>query len=148
METRGRKRQTQERDVIRNLILQRDSKNQVTKSKKNYWLTKNCLKCEKVRSVLDPCTICMETVSTDSILLPFCQHYFCRKCIFDYLDKTSYKFKPFYGEKQGAESFRCPTCKIYYSQLYRGLHLRKNYLYSAIHTALHMTKEPKEGNEC
>ena len=151
METRQRKRLTQERNIIRTLILQRDSKNQTAKSRKNCWLTKNCMKCEKVRSVLDPCTICQQTVSTDNIVLPFCQHYFCRKCIYEYLDRTSIKYKPFYAEsdsEHGAESFKCPTCKIYYSQLHRGLHLRKNYLYSAIHTALHMPREPKEGEEC
>ena len=149
METRGKKREeariqkeaaSRKRDIIRCSILERDEKVLSDQQKKNLWLGKNCLNCEKIRQILDICGICRGPISSDNWFIPACQHTFCRSCLNTYLDKTSTKYATltilYEDENPSCESFRCPTCRIRVFNVNRYVHLKKNYLYSALCQAL------------
>ena len=143
METRGKKRlqmeaESRQRDIIRTSILERDEKVLTDRQKKNLWLGKNCLNCEKIRQLLDICAICRVPISSDNLFIPACQHTFCRTCLHKYLDKTSTKYATlcYENEKSSCETFRCPTCRIRVFNVNRHVHLKRNYLYSALCNAL------------
>ena len=147
METRGEKRNrlqreatSRQRDIIRSSILERDEKVLTDQQKKNLWIGKNCLNCEKIRQILDICGICRGPISSDNWFIPACQHTFCRSCLNTYLDKTSTKYATltilYEDENPSCESFRCPTCRIRVFNVNRHVHLKKNYLYSALCQAL------------
>ena len=148
MKTRAAKRLSEERDKFRSMIEERDSRKQNNKPTNKHWLFKNCLNCANVRSVLYNCAICQHIVSRDNVFLPFCQHTFCRSCLYEYLDKTSVKYPAFYEEQEKRETFCCPVCKQTYNQAYRSVHLKKNYLYYSICVALNIGNEPKDSVEC
>ena len=149
METRGKKREqarlqreatSRQRNIIRTSILERDQKVLSDQQKKNLWLGKNCLNCEKIRQILDICGICRGPISSDNWFIPACQHTFCRSCLNTYLDKTSTKYATltilYEDENPSCESFRCPTCRIRVFNVNRYVYLKKNYLYSALCQAL------------
>ena len=147
METRGEKRNrlqreatSRQRDIIRSSILERDEKVLTDQQKKNLWIGKNCLNCEKIRQILDICGICRGPLSSDNLFIPACQHTFCRPCLTTYLDKTSTKYATltilYEDESPSCETFRCPTCRIRVFNVNRHVHLKKNYLYSALCQAL------------
>ena len=149
METRGKKREearlqreatSRQRNIIRCSILERDEKVLSDQQKKNLWLGKNCLNCEKIRQILDICGICRGPISSDNLFIPACQHTFCRSCLNTFLDKTSTKYATltilYEDENPSCESFRCPTCRIRVFNVNRYVHLKKNYLYSALCQAL------------
>ena len=149
METRGKKREeariqkeaaSRKRDIVRSSILERDEKVLSDQQKKNLWLGKNCLNCEKIRQILDICGICRGPISSDNWFIPACQHTFCRSCLNTYLDKTSTKYATltilYEDENPSCETFRCPTCRIRVFNVNRYVHLKKNYLYSALCQAL------------
>ena len=147
METRGEKRNrlqreatSRQRDIIRSSILERDEKVLTDRQKKNLWIGKNCLNCEKIRQILDICGICRGPISSDNLFIPACQHTFCRPCLTTYLDKTSTKYATltilYEDESPSCETFRCPTCRIRVFNVNRHVHLKKNYLYSALCQAL------------
>ena len=150
METRGEKRNrlqreatSRQRDIIRSSILERDEKVLTDQQKKNLWIGKNCLNCEKIRQILDICGICRGPISSDNLFIPACQHTFCSSCLTTYLDKTSTKYaRLFYedesppGASPSSETFTCPTCRIRVFNVNRYVHLKKNYLYSALCQAL------------
>lgn len=147
METRGEKRNrlqreatSRQRDIIRSSILERDEKVLTDQQKKNLWIGKNCLNCEKIRQILDICGICRGPISSDNLFIPACQHTFCRPCLTTYLDKTSTKYATltilYEDESPSCETFRCPTCRIRVFNVNRHVHLKKNYLYSALCQAL------------
>ena len=147
METRGEKRNrlqreatSRQRDIIRSSILERDEKVLTNQQKKNLWIGKNCLNCEKIRQILDICGICRGPISSDNLFIPACQHTFCRPCLTTYLDKTSTKYATltilYEDESPSCETFRCPTCRIRVFNVNRHVHLKKNYLYSALCQAL------------
>ena len=131
---------SQQRDIIRSSILKRDEKILTEKQKKNLWIRKNCLNCEKIRQILDICSICRGPISSDNLFIPACQHTFCRQCLHNYLDKTSFKYATLptinEGERASCETFKCPTCRIRVFNVNRYVHLKKNYLYSALCNAL------------
>ncbi len=149
METRGKKREqarlqreatSRQRNIIRTSILERDQKVLSDQQKKNLWLGKNCLNCEKIRQILDICGICRGPISSDNLFIPACQHTFCRSCLNTFLDKTSTKYATltilYEDENPSCESFRCPTCRIRVFNVNRYVYLKKNYLYSALCQAL------------
>ena len=139
METRSRKRQQKEREIIRCSIFERDQKILSKQEKKNLWHGKSCFTCEQVRQLLDLCVICREPILTDNLILPNCQHTFCASCLHNYLNKTSRKWYRVWSEdgKPDYESFKCPTCKIQLFNIKREIHLKKkNTLYSALCEAL------------
>ena len=149
METRGKKREqarlqreatSRQRNIIRTSILERDQKVLSDQQKKNLWLGKNCLNCEKIRQILDICGICRGPISSDNLFIPACQHTFCRSCLNTFLDKTSTKYATltilYEDENPSCESFRCPTCRIRVFNVNRYVYLKKNYLYSALGQAL------------
>ena len=147
METRGEKRNrlqreatSRQRDIIRSSILERDEKVLTNQQKKNLWIGKNCLNCEKIRQILDICGICRGPISSDNLFIPACQHTFCSSCLTTYLDKTSTKYATltilYEDESPSCETFRCPTCRIRVFNVNRHVHLKKNYLYSALCQAL------------
>lgn len=144
METRARKRLSKTRKIIRCSILERDEKiiDLTKQQKKEFWRGKNCLNCEQVRQVLELCAICRDPISRDNLLIPTCQHTFCKDCLYQYLDKTSFKYirlwcvQPY--SKTQSESFKCPICKIQVYDVIREKHLKKNLLYTALCDALDM----------
>ena len=141
METRGKKRlkreaKSRQRDIIRTSILERDEKVLSDQQKKNLWLGKNCLNCEKTRQLLDICAICRAPMSIDNLFIPACQHTFCRTCLLNHLDETSTKYATVSYENESSETFRCPTCRIRVFNINRHVHLKRNYLYSALCQAL------------
>ena len=143
METRGEKRNrlqreatSRQRDIIRSSILERDEKVLTDQQKKNLWIGKNCLNCEKIRQILDICGICRGPISSDNLFIPACQHTFCSSCLTTYLDKTSTKYATVSYENESSETFRCPTCRIRVFNINGHVHLKRNYLYSALCQAL------------
>ena len=138
METRGKKREearlqreatSRQRNIIRTSILERDQKVLSDQQKKNLWLGKNCLNCEKIRQILDICGICRGPISSDNLFIPACQHTFCRSCLNTFLDKTSTKYATltilYEDESPSCESFRCPTCRIRVFNVNRYVYLKK-----------------------
>ena len=138
METRSQKRLSKDRKIIRCSILERDEKILTNQEKKTFWLGKNCLKCEQVRQILDePCAICRGPIPRDNIVIPACQHTFCKVCFYQYLDKTSTKYVRLWSlisdnRPNQFESFRCPTCRIEVYDINREKHLKQNLLYNAL----------------
>ena len=146
METRGKKRlqreaKSRQRDIIRTSILERDKKVLTDLEKKNLWLGKNCLNCERIRQLLDICAICRSPMSVDNLFIPACQHTFCRTCLLNYLDKTSTKYATVSYDNSSSETFRCPTCRIRVFNVNRHVHLKKNHLYSGICQVLGIRNE-------
>ena len=131
---------SQQRNIIRSSILKRDEKILTDKQKKDLWIGKNCLNCEKVRQILDICGICRGPIPTDNLFIPACQHIFCRSCLNNYLDKTSFKYATIPAQNgnvtPSCETFKCPTCRMRVFNVNRYVHLKKNYLYSALCQAL------------
>ncbi len=58
---------------------------------KTVWLGKprpKCKKCTTIKSLIETkCVICMHELSPNNVMLPKCQHTFCRKCLFAYLNR-------------------------------------------------------------
>ena len=143
METRAQKRLKKERKIVRCSILERDEKILTDQQKKEFWIGKNCLFCERVRQLAADyiCAICRHPTSRDNLLIPSCQHTFCKQCLYQYLDKTSTKYIKLWSIiseniSPHSESFRCPTCRIEVYDINREKHLKKNFLYTALCHAL------------
>ena len=96
------KRNSRNQRVCNNLdpivILERDEKILSQQQKKNLWVGKNCLNCVKITHL---CAICKHPIPSGNLLLPVCQHTFCRICLHKYLDETSSKYEtwPWYKNK-------------------------------------------------
>ena len=73
------------------------SKGSPSKIIKSSWLGKTkktqsscCKKLENIKNLTDAnCVICRDTLSKDNVMLPKCQHYFCRICIESFIHRNA-----------------------------------------------------------
>ena len=139
------------------------------------WYCSKCIQCYKTRKVIDRCPICLVqyTIDTGNVFLTQCQHTFCKKCFFDYLDSTSKKNRrisgPFIRSASAfenrrtnllaersvskptikcyeVESFKCPICKHSYKEVERKK-IPKNLLLTSLLETLNI-RSPNCGHSC
>ena len=75
---------------------------------KSGWLGKpksnSCKKCPTIKSLTEVnCVICLNQLRPNNVMLPKCQHTFCRKCIFSNLNRDG---------KTSVQMFKLGTKKV------------------------------------